>query len=82
VCSQAQDAQHLQENIMLTTLSITSLNQGKIAPRYGREPTPVEEAATVEVQKAQWLSKIAAAVIRSIRSGRFGHKATVGISNV
>ena len=67
---------------MLTTLSITSLSQGKIALHYDREPAPVEEAVTVEVQKVQWLSKTAAAVVSRIISAKFGRKATAGISNV
>ena len=67
---------------MLTTLSITSMDQGKIAQRYELEPAPVEDAVTFDPQKAQWLSKAAAAAIRRIRSARFGRKATVGISHV
>ena len=57
MCSPAQNSQALQENNMLTTLCILSLDQGKIAPRYDIEPMSMEEAAEAGVgtmQEASW----------------------------
>jgi hypothetical protein len=37
---------------MLTTLSIVSLNQGKITPRFDQEPITAEEWAELQEPKA------------------------------
>jgi len=55
---------------MLTTLSITSMNQGKIAPRYDVEPKTAEELA-------QFLEP--QTVTRSTRIGRFFLSTLAGI---
>ena len=59
---------------MLTPLSIISLHQGEIAPLFDHEPTSAHEAEPVAAQKAQWVPRAVAAVIRRMNSIRFGQK--------
>ena len=60
---------------MLTTLSITSLNQGKIAPRFDLEPKSAEEAAEEAAcrnELAPWQAGQTAASFWMVLSARVG----------
>jgi len=65
---------------MLTTLSITSLSQGNITPRYDLEPKSVEEAAeeaACRMELETWhVGQVASAIWKRL-SARFGRH-TVG----
>ena len=58
---------------MLTTLSITSMNQGKIAPRYDIEPRSVEKAAC-RMEIAPWQVRQSALVVRTRLLTWFGRR--------
>ena len=68
---------------MVTTLCITSLNQGKIAPRYDLEPKSAEElaeAAAGTMEQPKWhVIQAAMAIWKRIPVG-FGHRAPSGPS--
>ena len=60
---------------MVTTLSLTSMNQGKIAPRYDLEPKSVEaaaEEAACRMELEPWHVGQTASAIWKVLSARFG----------
>jgi hypothetical protein len=69
---------------MLTTLSIVSLDQGKIAPRHDFEPNPAREshpltASETEATVAR-LGHLAQAIWQEV-SARVGHRKPSAVSH-